>query len=476
MAMLAGLVAATGCPPADRPTQSTADPTDTPAPRPDPPELVLLISLDTLRPDRLGCYGHDRDTSPQLDRLAAQGVVFATVAAQATQTLISHKSLLAAQYPLRLARETTNADLETLKGLQKPTKYIQATFGRTKATPLVATLRDAGYLTAAFTDGIWMTRHLGFETGFAHFDERAGHLQAILPRLQTWLQTHSTGRRFVFLHAYDVHCPYWCREPFNSRFCTDHTRHLDLRGICGKTGLMNMQLTADDLRAISDHYDGGIASADAYLGTLFDALREMDLYDQALIVFTSDHGESLGGHGQIGHGGLYLEQLMVPLIFKFPASWKLQPQVIGDPVELLDVMPTILEACNVELPPALDGRSLLPVQGHTPPAARYLVTQMTFREGPESISNPAKRSILEPGRWLLIHDARAPALELFDLTADPAGLVDVADRKLSSILPLMAALADRDQGRATDRFVQPQTVQISDQLRKELESLGYVGD
>ncbi|MFQ5492256.1 MAG: sulfatase, partial [Phycisphaerae bacterium] len=212
------------------------------------------------------------------------------------------------------------------------------------------------------------------------------------------------------------------------------------------------------------------------MGDLFDTLRKMDLYEQALIVVTSDHGESLGGHNQIGHGGLYLEQLMVPLIVKFPASWKQKPMVVAQPIELLDVMPTILDACGITPPNDLDGQSLLPFMDNTTPSVKYLVAQMTFREGRASISNPAKRAALQPGRWLLIHDARTPSWELFDLTADPLGLVDVANQKPPSVLPLMAALADRDKGVATATFVAPITVEITDELRKQLESLGYVGD
>ena len=122
-----------------------------------------------------------------------------------------------------------------------------------------------------------------------------------------------------------------------------------------------MKLRPVDLQAISDHYDGGIASADAYLGELFAEFRRLQLYDEALIVVTSDHGESLGEHDQIGHGGLYLEQLLVPLIIKLPASWAAPRGRVAQPVALLDVLPTILSACGIPLPADLDGRSLLPL-------------------------------------------------------------------------------------------------------------------
>ena len=469
---VAVLLLAAGCSPREQPA----------VPNREPPELILLISLDTLRADRLGCYGADRNTSPNLDKLAAEGVRFTTVAAQATQTLISHKSMFAAKYPLRLARDTNNATLERLATVAEPLKYMVATFQHPNAEPLVSRLRNHGWTTAAFTDGGWMTRQFGFARGFNNFDQHGGRLQAILPRVYAWLSRNMTGRRFLFIHAFDTHCPYWCREPYNSIFCPDHSKHVQLENRCGsqsrggKTGLMHMDLSKADLQAVSDHYDGGVASADAHMGELFHKLRKLGLYDEALIVVTSDHGESLGLHGQIGHGGLYLEQLMVPLIVKFPASWNLTPAVSPTPVELVDVMPTILDVSGLEVPDDIDGRSLLPAVRSGGRGRRQLITQMTFKEGPESISNPCKRALLDPGRWLLIHDARSRTAQLFNLTTDPRGLTNLADEHPALLVNLAATLAAREAGQPTGEFLEPEHVEISDELRQELESLGYVED
>ena len=105
---------------------------------------------------------------------------------------------------------------------------------------------------------------------------------------------------------------------------------------------MKMRLTDLDKEAISNHYDGGIAGADAYLAELFAALKATNLYDETLLIVTSDHGESLGERQMIGHGGLYLEQLLVPLIIKFPASWGVASRIVERPAQLVDVMPTLL--------------------------------------------------------------------------------------------------------------------------------------
>lgn len=440
------------------------------------PRAVILISLDTLRADRLGLYGYERDTAPHLAALAGQGVWFTTVAAQSTHTLISHKSIFTAKYPLRLIRERTNADLGTLISLPQPAEYLVATFQTPKSASLVGGLRDGAYTTAGFTDGGWMRREMGFDQGFDVFDDGGGHFAGILPRVYDWLTHHRHHRFFLFIHTYDIHCPYPCREPYNSLYCRDHRKHIPLEGRCGKPHLMSMTLTHADRRAISDHYDGGIASADAYLAELLDKLRELKLYDPALIIVTSDHGESLSEHDQIGHGGLYLEQLLVPLIIKFPASWRIAPRVIEAPVEMIDVMPTVYQACGLEPPKDKDGRSLLPLIDDGRGGRRFLITQTTFREGREGITNPAKRAILEPGRWLLIHDARRPAVELFDLSVDPKGFINVAGEDRSRAGDLLAALVACDEGAADGEFTHPQATPMSGELTRQLKSLGYLGD
>lgn len=439
-----------------------------------PPGHVILISLDTLRADRLGCYGYERDTSPNLDKLAEEAVVFATVGAQATQTLISHKSLLTAKYPLRLVHETTGADLQTLGTLPQANRLVVDTFAHLKSKPLLAGFQSAGYATAAFTDGRWMSRAMGFDEGFDDFNDAGGHLSGILPRVHDWLIPHRRAKFFLFVHAYDTHCPYVCREPFNSKFCPDHTRHIPLAGKCGKPDLMSMSLRPEDLRAISDHYDGGIASADDYVGRLIARLRELDLYDEALLVVTSDHGESLGTHEQIGHGGLYVEQLLVPLIVKFPHSWNVPPQRVAAPVALLDVMPTLCAAGGIEVPADLDGRSLLPLLRGEPWPRRNLVAQITYNEGRQAITNAAKRAVLVPGHWLLIHDAATPLVELFDLQADASGLTPVAAQPPELLPRLLAALAEHDPGAAAGGFTAPERVEMSAELKQQLEALGYV--
>ena len=388
-----------------------------------PPSAVVLISLDTFRADRLPLYGYERNTAPNVTAFGEESLTFTAVSAQATQTLIFHKSLFTGKYPLRLIRETTNADNETLESLENPTRFLINTFRHLRAEPLVEKLRDAGYRTAAFVDGGWVRRDLGFARGFDEFrDESGGHLAGIVPRVYRWLEQHHERRFFLFVHAYDLHCPYVCREPYNSLFCPDHASHIAMKGKCAKTDFMNMTLTENDRRTISDHYDGGIASADAYIGDFLNKLRELGVFDEALIILTSDHGDSLGEHGQIGHGGLQLEQLLIPLIVKLPASWNVTPRKYHQPIELADVMPTVSDVLNIDVPESLDGRSLLPLVFEGDWDKKYLVAQTTFRAGRKRVSRPTSRAILVPDRWLLVQELADDSTTVFDLLKDPKAL------------------------------------------------------
>ncbi len=435
------------------------------------PDLVLLISLDTLRADHLDLYGYERETAPNLRALGEQGAVFLTVAAQSAQTLTSHKSIFTGKYPATLMLEETGADLLDLSGLEDARTYLVDTFKSVRGT-LATAFAERGFRTAAFTDGAWMSREAGFETGFEVFDDAGGGLSASVPRALAWLENHAAQPALLFLHAYDVHCPYVSPEPFDSTFCADHSAHLPLADKCGKGALHGQELGAADLAALVDHYDGGIRAADHQLGLFFEALRARGLYERALIVVTSDHGESLGERGLVGHGGLHQEQLLVPLILKLPASWNPVPIRIEEPAEMVDLLPTLLALCGLPAQPGLDGRSLLPTLFRGVRGRGYLVAQTTFEEGPELRSSPAKRTLLRPGRWQVIHDVERSEASFFALEHDPEGLLahPIGADEYGPLLDLLLERG-RTETRATLRPAPPAA--FSAELEHELDQLGY---
>ena len=449
-----------------------------------PPSFVLVISLDTLRADHLPCYGYERDTAPTISALARESVVFEQAFSQSAQTLTSHKSLFASKYPLTLVAQETNADLETLATLETPLEFTVDCFGTMRET-LVSALHEAGYTTAAFTDGGYVHEKVGFGEGYDLFNDDAGGFAQVLTRAGEWLNGHDLAEpTFLFVHGYDIHCPYWSREPFNTRYLEGVSSELPFEHTCGKGTFMEVELSDEDVAAINAHYDGGIASVDDYLAKLFDHLRELGVYDEALIVILSDHGESLGEHGQVGHGGLYLEQLHVPLILKLPASWDVQPARLAEPVELVDVMPTILECCDVPVPEdGLDGRSLLSILFRGGEGRRYVVAQTTFQEGRRPPGGPtvyqssaSKRSLLEPGRWHLVHDPRGGAVELFELGMDPGGTEDLAPLGPDMLPDLLEVLEGYDRGDPGAGFRPPETLDLPEEVRERLRDIGYGGD
>ncbi len=213
------------------------------------PEIVLLISLDGLRPDHLDLYGYARETAPNLRALGEAGVVFGTVLAQSAQPLGSHKSILTGKYPATLMLEQTGADLLELCSLHDPRAYLVDPLSAVEAT-LAAGFRERGFRTAAFTDGPWTNRAAGFAHGFEDFDDAGGGLAAGVPRALAWLENHGAHPAKTGRPGADVHSPYAAPEPFENAFCPEHTTHAALAQICAQDRPRTGELDAADLTAL----------------------------------------------------------------------------------------------------------------------------------------------------------------------------------------------------------------------------------
>src|SRR2546425_801800 len=290
----------------------------------EPPAVsVVLITIDTLRPDHLGCYGYAPIQTPNIDQFARAGVKFTQAYTPVPITLPAHAALFTGAFPL-----TTG--MHDFSGNKLPSSTIT----------LAKILRDNGYTTAAFIGSAMLDSRFGVNQGFAtYFDhfELGGleevHLDAIERRgdrvvdeALKWLRLNSNLPIFLWVHLYDPHAPYNPPEPYAGRY-----------------------------RARP--YDGEIAFADAQVGRLFAALKQEGLLEKSLIVLVSDHGESLGEHGEKTHGFfVYNSTLHIPLVFKIPGAG---PRVVQEEVSLVDVMPTVLQALKFPLPAGVQGRSLL---------------------------------------------------------------------------------------------------------------------
>ena len=329
-----------------------------------PGQAVLLVSLDTLRQDHLGCYGYGRDTSPNLDRFAREdAVLFEAAYAQAPYTLPSHMSIFTGLYPE--AHGVLNPKVQEESGESRVARLSS------NIPTLAEILAQHGFATSAFTDGVLVKGKYGFDRGFDQYrdDASARHQENGFRRygkeLHRWVRRHSDESFFLFVHTYDTHEPYVPPEPFRSRFEAEPPGRelppasLVYGSLLAKHDGMDLHQYVS-IQDTVDVYDGAIAYVDHELGKLFDLLKEEGLWDGALIVITSDHGEAFMENGlMIGHGlALYNEETLIPLLIKLPESAHAGTRV-AHVVESVDIMPTILAALDLPAPDDIQGQDLI---------------------------------------------------------------------------------------------------------------------
>jgi arylsulfatase A-like enzyme len=377
---------------------------------------VILVSIDTLRADRLGAYGYPRPTSPHLDALAREGILFEQCINTGGGTLPVHASLFTSVPP-----ETHGVWPSSDRTLDE--RYVT----------LAERLHEQGYHTQGYTGGGFVRATFGLAQGFDQFDDGGGDFEAIFPKLLPWLDSHRAEKFFLFLHTYDVHSdvkrlPYDAPGGFNSLFAGAGPGTFDgcRNGFCASDYLAwaDRQLKSKELRPeevfsgpeisyVSDLYDGGIAYVDRMLGLLFNRLRQLGLADKTLLVVTSDHGEEFFDHGGLLHHTNYEEIAHVPLIIRLPRGAH-GGRRLHQLVSTLEVMPTILDAVGIASPPGIEGRSLVPLfDGQGP--GRRLVHMIAGK--------------LRSERWsLFVNLERSVPIRLFDVQRDPHEKENVLDR------------------------------------------------
>lgn len=311
---------------------------------------VLLISIDTVRPDHIGAYGYARNTTPAIDGLARQGVVFARTWAQAPWTLPSHMSLFTSLLPSENTVDSINRAIPP-------------------QTPILAELLQSnGYVTAALVNNGQMKSHWGFNRGFSLWqefkvDSPSGNCEHITAKAIDWLGGQRDRPFFLFLHYYDAHDPYDAPDKYKEMFKTSLTGE-QAREITWQARSPSIQIRDEKtMQQVVASYDAEIARLDNQLQKLFNAVPA-----DALIVVFSDHGEAFEEHGWMLHGAsLYEEEIRAALIMRLP-NGEHAGQTIDHPVQLLDVSPTILSICGIPAPTTFSGRDLSPLlNGHDIP-------------------------------------------------------------------------------------------------------------
>jgi len=425
---------------------------------------IVIITLDTTRADHLGSYGYFRDTSPSLDALAGESLLFERCVSPTASTLPAHTSLL------------TGATLTEHGVLTNMSFGAAPRWAQWGLRSFAQIALDGGYQTAAVVSASPVKKGTGLELGFVHFDQPEGLER---PAVQTtdaalaWLEQRREGPYLLWVHLWDPHHPLVAPEPFTHFEGDVSQRDAELarRGVPDQEWRLR---TGDSLSSggLVDAYDAEIRYMDAEIGRLLTALRADPSWDRTAVVVMGDHGEGVGQHEVLEHGSLWWEQVHVPLIMRVPG---LQPQRVDRLLGLADVLPTLVARLGQpDLAPgaAASGRDVLApgapslpllvsAPGHVLDSAPHVCSLVTEKS---QLMLPA------PG-----NAAAAPLL--FDLVQDPHQQHDLAAAqpetvaKLSALVsePCAALLRSAEQvGSASEQ------TEAMKRLSEELRALGYV--
>ncbi|MBI4879590.1 MAG: sulfatase [Planctomycetes bacterium] len=429
---------------------------------------VVLVSIDTLRADRLGAYGHDRPTSPFIDSLAERSVLFEQAFSQSPKTAPSHMSLLTGLYPEAHGVENYGESGNARLSASVPT--------------LASVFREHGYRTAAHTAGGNVRGELGFDQGFLVYEDR-GTEEAIFARARAAIAEYADAPFFLFVHTYAVHDPYLPPERYREQFVSPSYRggvkstERDLFRAGAKSFAdLHREFwenvdrdSAEDLQHLKNLYDASIRWADDLVAGLWQEIEARSLGERTLFILTSDHGEEFLEHDRFQHDSLYQEVLHVPLIFRLPPGSGIAPRRIREVVSQIDFMPTVLDLAGIAPPPLIQGRSLAPLMRGEAPA-----DSLVWSQWPQS-----QQHALRLERWKYIQrTATQPAQEeLYDLQDDPGETQDLAtaepavrERVLKRVAKLKAASAgvSRAYGHGGEAALDPE-------VRERLKALGYLG-
>lgn len=431
---------------------------------------VILISLDTLRADRMSLYGYERSTAPKLEALFGDGsgVVFDKVYTQGPDTLLGHVAMLKGRTPastLRAPGELMNHSLAFAS--------------------LADVLRHHGYRTAAYTENAILAGNMGFNQGFEVWYENKdvelspekGHIDSTFELGMQWLRGHHEEPFFLFLHTYQVHAPYGAPAPWSELFPSSDD--------------------ASDTERNSDAYDEGIAYADFRTAAFLDEVAALGLSDDVLVVVTSDHGEEFLEHGRLQHGtNLTQENLHVPLLMRGPG---IDPGTAASraPAALLDVAPTILDCLNLPAPASFQGISLRKPIKPGASAKERIIPHEAWSElaqtptGFDSTFKPPSFGLTQGSlRVVRLREESGHRFEMYDLESDPGeknDLVAAGAEVPEELRRYLRKYLDRQIGlhyTAIQQLGAKSTVPVAQATDEEhdaeriekLKALGYIAD
>jgi arylsulfatase A-like enzyme len=427
---------------------------------------VLLVTIDSLRADHLGFYGYARNTTPNIDRLAAGGALFEVGIAQAPWTLPSLASLHTSQMPAEVGAIHNDGRL--------------ADFAVTAAE----LFRDAGYATAAFTAGAYTEPSRGFDQGFDVYENLDNkHDAADLNRLAlAWLDRSGKRPFFLWVHYFDVHADYAAPTPWNGLFDgTPPAPEVARIGHLMRVVNGNEALGQGDLDRIKTSYDREIAYTDAMLGELWKGLGQRGLTAGTALAVGADHGEGFMEHGLLLHTlSVYDEFVRVPLVLRLPGRVPAGRRVAAQ-VRNLDVLPTLLDLARIPPPPGARGTSLLPLlrgEKGAEPGPAPMHTDTSSHEQHYAKMGEVRPDLFDTffavrtGAAKLVYSVKQDRYRLFDLRSDPGERSDAFPQKGAAYPELRRALDElRAYGPPSGKGALP----VADPTPRELEQLRELG-
>jgi len=441
-----------------------------------PPNIILIV-LDTVRKDHLSCYGSKRETTPNIDRLAGQGVLFTNAVSTASWTLPSHASMFTGLYPSTHKATFAKAHIEDVTALTK------VNFLDEKFTTLAEVLKDHGYSTGGFVAAAWCRAVFGLGQGFDVYSDDyrspgGRTAREINDDAFEWLKNQKKTPFFLFINYFDAHSPFDPPQPHKTLYQDDPDSKdgyiLENKTISyvikNKTKLPNV--LREKILAL---YDGEIHYVDSEVGRLVAFFKTLKVYDNSIIIITSDHGESFGEHYLMDHGrALYEELIDVPLIIIGPNTPKAVRREFL--VQNVDFMPTILDLLKIEIPLSCQGKSFLkPMMSQDTSPTRMSAfseasaEQNWIKDYGERFNRNQKS--IRTKEWKLIRSSNGE-IELYQISTDPEELWNLVEDKPEEASRLMENLFQWERTVYSDK---PESQKdIGEETQEQLRSLGYI--
>ena len=420
----------------------------------DKPNVILIVS-DATRADHLGVYGYNKNTSPNIDKFARDGVLFLDTRSQSTHTKLAVPAIIASVYP-------------TQHGITNYGHALSDSF-----TTMAEILKAEGYQTVGFVTNVHLQEVYGFAQGFDDYwcnryfeHDHPGNVtnaEDVVDDFVNWLDTEQQEPFFAFLFFIDQHAPY--TPPV--AFVEGDTSWRNAAGGWGDSHIGAFE--GADRQGVIDLYDGEIRYFDSEFGRLMSELKKRELYDNSIIIYTSDHGEAFWEHGLVGHGtALYDEMLKVPLVVKWPKSGDaidyFKPGHAAEPTAHVDILPMLCERLGIDAPRTVDTGIV---------SELYLDQKVRIdQDEPYLIASIVKNDL----KLIITHHQSDSTtdIELFDIHNNPKELVNLAGKLTARTQHLKNALSVASGRMVRERYAPAQRGAPTQHELAELKALGYV--